>query len=197
MRGGEIEKGWGSGNTGARSRSSGTGIPRSTGAGTAPPWTRSWAPTPFLRASGPWRTRGDTLDQIDGVLCCPEPIAGASGGAVSNWAPRPYFEPPYDSEWGLTRVNAAWLIKQMGLPHVTYAPTNVLAIGLLMGLAAQSVADGRCTTCLAIYPTGNLTGRYRRGGENAEDYAAGARLWTVFWGNHGGNDFMNIFPHAQ
>jgi hypothetical protein len=40
-------------------------------------------------------------------------------------------------------------------------------------------------------------GQSRRGGENAEDYAAGTRLWTVFWGNHGGDDFTNIFPHAQ
>jgi len=140
---------------------------------------------------------GVTPDQIDGVLCCPEPIAGASGGSVSNWAPRPYFDPPYDSEWGLTRVNAEWLVKQMGLPNVKYAPASVPAIGLMMGLAAQSVADGLCTTCLVIYPTGNLAGRYRRGGENAEDYVAGARQWTVPWGNHGGNDFINIFPHAQ
>ncbi|MCI0846834.1 MAG: hypothetical protein J4N33_06900, partial [Chloroflexi bacterium] len=107
------------------------------------------------------------------------------------------FDPPYDSEWGLTLVNAEWLIKQMGLPNVKYAPDNVPAIGEMLGLAAQSVADGRCTTCLVIYPTGNLEGRYRRGGENAEDYAKGGRQWTVPWGNHGGNDFINAFPHAQ
>ena len=46
-------------------------------------------------------------------------------------------------------------------------------------------------------PTGNLKGRYRRGGENADDYARGARQWTAPWGNHGGNDFINIFPHNQ
>jgi hypothetical protein len=71
---------------------------------------------------------GVRADQIDGILCCPEPIAGASGGMVSNWAPRPYFDPPYDSEWGLTRVNAEWLIKQMGLPNVTYAPANAPSV---------------------------------------------------------------------
>ena len=54
-----------------------------------------------------------------------------------------------------------------------------------------------CHTCLVIYPTGNLEGRYRRGGENADDYARGARQWTAPWGNHGGNDFINIFPHNQ
>ena len=65
---------------------------------------------------------GVTPDQIDGVICCQSHIAGASGGSASQWAPRPYFDPPYDSEWGLTLVNAEWLIKQMHLPNVKYAP---------------------------------------------------------------------------
>ena len=65
---------------------------------------------------------GVTPDQIDGVICCDSHIAGASGGSASQWAPRPYFDPPYDSEWGLTLVNAEWLIKQMHLPNVKYAP---------------------------------------------------------------------------
>ena len=136
-------------------------------------------------------------EEIDGVICCQSHIAGGSGGAASTWAPRPYFDAPYDSEWGLTLINAEWLIKQMGLPNVKYAPANVPAIGEMLGLAAQSVADGLCSTCLVIYPTGNLEGRYRRGGENAEDYAKGGRQWTVPWGNHGGNDFINAFPHAE
>jgi len=140
---------------------------------------------------------GVTPDQIDGVICCDSHIAGNSGGTASNWAPRPYFDAPYDSEWGLTLVNGDWLVKQMELANVKYAPSNVPTIGEMMGLAAQSIADGLCTTCLVIYPTGNMEGRYRRGGENAEDYAAGARQWTVPWGNHGGNDFINIFPHNQ
>ena len=140
---------------------------------------------------------GVTPDQIDGVICCQSHIAGPSGGSSGVWAPRPYFDPPYDSEWGLTLVNAEWLVREMELPNVKYAPSNVPTIGEMMGLAAQSVADGLCNTCLVIYPTGNLEGRYRRGGENAEDYARGARQWTVPWGNHGGNDFINAFPHAQ
>ena len=53
---------------------------------------------------------GVTADQIDGVICCDSHIAGGSGGSASQWAPRPYFAPPYDSEWGLTLVNAKWLI---------------------------------------------------------------------------------------
>ena len=41
---------------------------------------------------------GVTPDQIDGVICCESHIAGNSGGTSSNWAPRPYFDAPYDSE---------------------------------------------------------------------------------------------------
>jgi hypothetical protein len=73
----------------------------------------------------------------------------------------------------------------------------VPTISEMVGMAAQAVGDGVCHTCLVIYPTGNLEGRYRRGGENADDYARGARQWTAPWGNHGGNDFINIFPHNQ
>jgi acetyl-CoA acetyltransferase len=140
---------------------------------------------------------GVTKEQIDGVICCDSHIAGASGGSASKWAPRPYFDPPYDSELGLTLVNAEWLVKNMGLSNVKFAPTGVPTIGEMVGMAAQAVGDGMCTTCLVIYPCGNLEGRYRRGGENADDYARGARQWTVPWGNHGGNDFINIFPHNQ
>ena len=140
---------------------------------------------------------GVTPDQIDGVICCDSHIAGGSGGSASQWAPRPYFDPPYDLEWGLTLVNAKWLIEQMRLPNVKFAPTGLPTISEMVGMAAQAVGDGVCHTCLVIYPTGNLEGRYRRGGENADDYARGARQWTAPWGNHGGNDFINMFPHGQ
>ena len=140
---------------------------------------------------------GVTPDQVDGVICCDSHIAGGSGGSASQWAPRPYFDPPYDSEWGLTLVNAKWLVEQMGLPNVKFAPTGLPTISEMVGMAAQAVGDGVCSTCLVIYPTGNLEGRYRRGGENADDYARGARQWTAPWGNHGGNDFINMFPHGQ
>src|SRR5256885_971568 len=95
---------------------------------------------------------GVTADQIDGVICCDSHIAGPSGGSASKWAPRPYFAPPYDSELGLTLVNAEWLIKTMGLRNVKFAPTKVPTIGEMVGMAAQAVGDGMCTTCLVIYP---------------------------------------------
>jgi hypothetical protein len=140
---------------------------------------------------------GVTPDQIEGVICCDSHIAGGSGGSASQSAPRPYFAPPYDSEWGLTLVNAEWLIAQVRLPNVKFAPTGVSTTSEMVGMAAQAVGDGLCHTCLVIYPTGNLEGRYRRGGENADDYTRGARQWTAPYGNHGGNDFINIFPHGQ
>jgi len=140
---------------------------------------------------------GVTPNQIDGIICCDSHIAGGSGGTASNWAPRPYFDPPYDSELGLTLINGEWLAKVMELPNVRFAPTGVPTIGEMVGMASQAIADGKCNTCLVIYPTGNLEGRYRRGGENADDYAKGARQWVAPWGNHGGNDFINIFPHNQ
>ena len=43
---------------------------------------------------------GVTPDQIDGVICCDSHIVGGSGGSASQWAPRLYFAPPDDSEWG-------------------------------------------------------------------------------------------------
>jgi acetyl-CoA acetyltransferase len=140
---------------------------------------------------------GVTKEQVDGILICQETVAGAVGGVASNWAPRPYFDAPYDSEWGITRVKASWLIQTMGFPNIKYAPDCNLMPGEMMGQAVQAVGDGLCTTCLVIYPSGNLSGRYRRGGDNAKDTAEGGRQWTVPWGNHGGNDFVNVFPLQQ
>src|SRR5262249_50964666 len=126
---------------------------------------------------------GVTADQIDGVICCDSHIAGPSGGSSARWEPRPYFDTPYDSEWGLTLVNAEWLIKQMGLTNVKFAPTGVPTIGEMVGMAAQAVGDGVCSTRLGIYPTGNLEGRYRRGGGNADHYPRGAPHGTGPRGN--------------
>src|SRR5271154_724008 len=89
---------------------------------------------------------GVTPDQIDGVICCDSHIAGGSGGSASQWAPRPYFAPPYDSEWGLTLVNAQWLIAQMRLPNVKFAPTGLPTISEMVGMAAQAVGGRVCHT---------------------------------------------------
>src|SRR3954465_15937753 len=131
---------------------------------------------------------GVTPDQIDGVICCDSHIAGGSGGSASQWAPRPYFAPPYDSELGLTLINAQWLIEQMGLRNVKFAPTGVPPISEMVGMAAQAVGCVVGRLCLFIAPPGNLEARHRRGGENPNASPRGPRQWTAPWGNHGGND---------
>src|ERR1700721_2098483 len=105
---------------------------------------------------------GGTADQVDGIICCDSHIAGGSGGSASQWAPRPYFDAPYDSELGLPLVHAQWLIAQMGLTNVKFAPTGLPTISEMVGMAAQAVGDGVWSTCLVIYPTGSLGGAYRR-----------------------------------
>ena len=89
---------------------------------------------------------GVTADQIDGVICCDSHIAGPSGGSASKWAPRPYFAPPYDSELGLTLVNARMARQEHGpAPTSSSRPRGVPTIGEMVGMAAQAVGDGVCT----------------------------------------------------
>jgi hypothetical protein len=119
---------------------------------------------------------GVTPDYIEGVICCDSHFAGGSGGSASQWAPRPYFAPPYDSECGLTLANGKWLIAHMRLPNVKFAPTGVPTISEMGAWRHRPWVDGLCHTCLVIYPTGTLEGRYRRGGQNADNYARGAPM---------------------
>src|SRR4051794_666717 len=93
---------------------------------------------------------GVTADQIDGVICCDSHIAGPSGGSASRWAPRPYFEPPYDSELGLTLVNAEWLIKTMGLRNAKFAPSKVPTIRGKGGKGAPAGGGGQGSTRLGV-----------------------------------------------
>ena len=47
---------------------------------------------------------GITLDEVEGIVSAPGPIG-------DTWGPnRPYFAPPYDSEDGITKVTAEWLV---------------------------------------------------------------------------------------
>jgi len=127
-------------------------------------------------------------EEVDGILACPETGAGATGGASADWGPsRPYFDPPYDSEWGLSRINAKWLIENVpGLCNVEYAPDNVPAIGEQMGMASEAVAEGKAKVLLLVYGMNNFEGRYRHGGDNASPYAAGNRQWNAPWSSGDG-----------
>jgi hypothetical protein len=49
---------------------------------------------------------GVTPDQIDGVICCDSHIARRQRLLRVAVGAAAYFAPPYDSEWGLTLVNA-------------------------------------------------------------------------------------------
>lgn len=42
------------------------------------------------------------LDDIDGLITSPDTRA------EQTWAPRPFFEPPYDTEDGLTKCSGEW-----------------------------------------------------------------------------------------
>ena len=54
---------------------------------------------------------GLSKDDVDGIVSAPGPLG-------DNWGPRPFFEPPYDSEDGLTKVTAEWLAKNGGFKKV-------------------------------------------------------------------------------
>ena len=140
---------------------------------------------------------GVTSDQVDGLICCPENGDG-SGGPAGHWGPRPYFSPPYDTEAGLSIVTPEWLLRNMDLHAVQFAPAKAPAIGQMMGMASQAIAEKKVYTTLVVYTMGNLEGRYRQGGpETTSDYAKGNGQWSFPWGNSGGNMFVNIFPHAE
>ena len=140
---------------------------------------------------------GLTLDDIDGIIASPETRVG------QTWAPRPYFDPPYDSEDGITIVSGEWLQKQMGFKNVTYIESGA-GLGIIwkeLAFAAQAVGDGRCKVALVLYPMGNLEGRYEHGelgtNPNSSDYAEGNRAFTIPWGYQSGAMMNNVIIFKQ
>lgn len=115
---------------------------------------------------------GVARDQVDGVVCCPD-------GLGDVWAPRPYFDPPYDSEDGLSEVSADWVVKNMGLKNVNFTMHGPGCISNAMCVAAQSVGDGLDHTILVMRATGNMPGRYH---QTTDEYARGSGQWTNPWG---------------
>ena len=122
---------------------------------------------------------GISPDEVDGVV--------SSGGGQawhislgSQWGPlRDFFDPPYDSEDGLTYVTAEWVRRQMGLQNATYVNSHGETLWNMIGLAAQVVGDGRCEVCLVTYPNGNIEGRYH---QNPSLDAPGRNQWTYPYG---------------
>ena len=134
-------------------------------------------------------------EEVDGLLCCPDNMAGFNvAGPSGQWGPyRPYMAPPYDTEDGISIVTNKWLLSQMPeLSNVTYTADDVPAIGEGMGYAAQACAEGKYQIGVYVYTANNLEGRYRRGGDNAEDHSRGARQWNTPWGAAGGQDALPL-----
>jgi hypothetical protein len=122
-------------------------------------------------------------DEIDGLMVCPD-AAGDSWSAGDRGAPRPYFDPPYDSEDGLSFVTCDWLIKSMereGTPltNLTYIDNESSSIGQMTGKAAQVVGNGQAKNLLMMYGMGNVPGRYHL---EEGDYSRGGRKWSAPWG---------------
>ena len=114
---------------------------------------------------------GITADDIDGVV-------GSPNGMGAPWKPREYFDPPYDSEDGLSGVSADWVIKQMGLKNAKYS-VHHSDINPMMAVAAQSVGDGLAGTVLVVRAIGNMPGRYAQKKDNT---VSGGAQWTDPWG---------------
>src|SRR5262245_34394787 len=87
---------------------------------------------------------GISPDDVDGIVTSP----GAQPGMMTigdSWGPvRTFFDPPYDSEDGLTVVTGEWLRREMGLKNVKYINSQGDTLWNLIGRAAQAVGDGRC-----------------------------------------------------
>ena len=94
------------------------------------------------------RWDGVSMDQTLGaytILACQKAMDEADVMAdlpVLPHQPLEIFAPPYDSEWGITPVNAKWLIEQLGLTNVKFAPTGLPTISEMAGMAAQAVGGG-------------------------------------------------------
>ena len=115
---------------------------------------------------------GISRDDIDGVVTDPT-------GMGNDWAPRPYFAPPYDSEDGLSRVSADWTVKNMGLKNVKFTSHGPLCISTALCVASQAVGDGEANTILVLRGTGNPPGRYFQTETKA---FGGPGQWSNLWG---------------
>jgi hypothetical protein len=85
----------------------------------------------------------------------------------------------------------------MRLPKVKFAPTGVPTISEMVGMAAQAVGDGLCHPVSSSTRQAISKAAIAAAARTPTTTPRGARQWTAPRGNHGGNDFINIFPHNQ
>jgi len=137
---------------------------------------------------------GLTMDDIDGLFTCEAPDTRAE----QTWAPRPYFDPPYDSEDGLLMASCEWIEKQMGFKNIQYRDSNAGTIWTSMPISTQAVGDGKCHTALVWYPMCNLEGRYGQNNPvNLADGASGGSAFSLPWGYQSGAMFNNLVMFNQ
>ena len=139
-----------------------------------------------LAAQQAMEDAGITIADIDGIVSAPGPLG-------DTWGPtRPYFDPPYDSEDGITKVTAEWLARGLGIDPSTlrFASNEIGQIGIEWGYAAEAIARGEASTVLMLYPTGNVEGRYH---QDTDTRAKGPMKWTNIWGFTGGSTYAYQF----
>jgi acetyl-CoA acetyltransferase len=137
---------------------------------------------------------GITMDDVDGLITA-EPAATR---AEQTWAPRPYFQPPYDGEDGIIGASGEWIQKQMGFKNIKYIDSNAGDIWGITPRAAVAVGEGRCDVAVAYYPMCNLEGRY--GQNNPANFAETARGGAQFnlpWGYQSGAMFNNAVAFLE
>lgn len=137
---------------------------------------------------------GISMDDVDGLITCQPDDTRAE----QTWAPRPYFQPPYDTEDGLVGASGEWIQKQMGFKNVKYIDSNAGAIWTMMNIAATAVAEGRCDVAAVWYPMCNLEGRYGHNNpQNFSETARGNAAWNLPWGYQSGAMFNNAVTFLE
>ena len=135
---------------------------------------------------------GLTLDDIDGIVT-PQDM-----NVFNTWAPRPYFDPPYDTEDGLTNVSPGWLTGQLGLKNVVFSASAPGAVTEGISLGAEAVAQGLCKVALVMYSMGNIEGRYGMNmGDNAHDEVRGNGVFSSTWGYQAGAAMPQLFVFKE
>lgn len=103
---------------------------------------------------------GISKDEVDGVVADPTGMGDAWG--PESVTGRRYFAPPYDTEDGLSRCSADWLVKNMELKNVKYTAHGPGCMCTALAVGAQVVGDGLANTVLVIRGLGNPPGRYHQ-----------------------------------
>jgi acetyl-CoA acetyltransferase len=137
---------------------------------------------------------GLRVEDIDGVFTTPGPLGGP-------WAPREPFglmEDRFlmtagDTEDGVSKVTAAWLARNIGVKNLKISEEIGDIVGVLLNLAIDSVAAGRCNYALVVRPLNNFAGRYAQGGANSNEEVDGMGQFQLPYGFTGPARFASLF----